>query len=277
MPPSDRRILWPARATGAGEPFVGANRRMLGVAQLFQREPVSSPRRPPRKEGENHMGHTEAPAWWADVQHLRDVYERTDEARRRADSRRARRATAPSVERRSPTARCAVRVATASQGTRSRPPHDEVRAHAGAGGAARRATVAPAAPRRRAPHRPARRAASRPDPAPPHDRDPSRRDRRRRPRRSRATRESVASPSSPAPPRRSAAPAIERVGAAARTAHRHVGAAHGRSLLILRRRRHRRRAVRSSLHHARPAAPRHAQPRRCCRPAPATPHRHRQI
>ncbi|HEV2059365.1 MAG TPA: hypothetical protein VGR11_08400, partial [Solirubrobacteraceae bacterium] len=31
------------------------------------------------------MGHTEAPAWWADVQHLRDVYERTDEARRRAE------------------------------------------------------------------------------------------------------------------------------------------------------------------------------------------------
>lgn len=31
------------------------------------------------------MGHTEAPAWWADVQHLRDDYERTDEARRRAD------------------------------------------------------------------------------------------------------------------------------------------------------------------------------------------------
>ncbi len=27
----------------------------------------------------------EAPAWWADVQHLRDVYERTDEARRLAD------------------------------------------------------------------------------------------------------------------------------------------------------------------------------------------------
>ena len=31
------------------------------------------------------MGHTGAPAWWADVEHLRDVYERTDEARRRAD------------------------------------------------------------------------------------------------------------------------------------------------------------------------------------------------
>ena len=31
------------------------------------------------------MGHTEAPAWWADVEHLRDVYERTAEARRRAD------------------------------------------------------------------------------------------------------------------------------------------------------------------------------------------------
>ena len=31
------------------------------------------------------MGHTEAPAWWADVQHLRDVLERTDEARRRAE------------------------------------------------------------------------------------------------------------------------------------------------------------------------------------------------
>jgi hypothetical protein len=31
------------------------------------------------------MGHTEAPAWWTDVQHLRDISERTDEARRRAD------------------------------------------------------------------------------------------------------------------------------------------------------------------------------------------------
>ena len=32
------------------------------------------------------MGQTQqAPAWWAEVEHLRDVYERTDEARRRAD------------------------------------------------------------------------------------------------------------------------------------------------------------------------------------------------
>lgn len=31
------------------------------------------------------MAHTEARAWWADVEHLQDVYERTDEARRRAD------------------------------------------------------------------------------------------------------------------------------------------------------------------------------------------------
>ena len=31
------------------------------------------------------MPHTEARAWWADVEHLRDVYERTDEARRRAE------------------------------------------------------------------------------------------------------------------------------------------------------------------------------------------------
>ncbi len=31
------------------------------------------------------MAHTEARAWWADVEHLRDAYERTDEARRRAD------------------------------------------------------------------------------------------------------------------------------------------------------------------------------------------------
>ena len=31
------------------------------------------------------MGHIDAPAWWADVQHLRDVHERTEEARRRAD------------------------------------------------------------------------------------------------------------------------------------------------------------------------------------------------
>src|SRR5690349_6799898 len=31
------------------------------------------------------MPHPEARAWWADVQHLRDDYARTDEARRRAD------------------------------------------------------------------------------------------------------------------------------------------------------------------------------------------------
>ncbi len=31
------------------------------------------------------MAHSEARAWWADVQHLKDGYERTDEARRRAD------------------------------------------------------------------------------------------------------------------------------------------------------------------------------------------------
>src|SRR5688572_11158089 len=31
------------------------------------------------------MAHSEARAWWAEVQHLRDGYERTDEARRRAD------------------------------------------------------------------------------------------------------------------------------------------------------------------------------------------------
>ena len=31
------------------------------------------------------MAHIEARAWWADVEHLKDVYERTDEARRRAD------------------------------------------------------------------------------------------------------------------------------------------------------------------------------------------------
>jgi hypothetical protein len=31
------------------------------------------------------MGQSEATAWWADVQHLRDVHERTEEARRRAD------------------------------------------------------------------------------------------------------------------------------------------------------------------------------------------------
>jgi len=43
------------------------------------------------------MPHPQARAWWADVQHLRDGYDRTDEARRRADeadlaSRRATRA-----------------------------------------------------------------------------------------------------------------------------------------------------------------------------------------
>ncbi|MDQ3677786.1 MAG: hypothetical protein M3401_13470 [Actinomycetota bacterium] len=31
------------------------------------------------------MAHGEPRAWWADVQHLRSDYERTDEARRRAD------------------------------------------------------------------------------------------------------------------------------------------------------------------------------------------------
>jgi hypothetical protein len=49
------------------------------------------------------MGRTEAPAWWADVEHLRDVYERTDEARRRADladvaERRASLDARPAVE-----------------------------------------------------------------------------------------------------------------------------------------------------------------------------------
>ena len=41
------------------------------------------------------MAQSEARAWWADVQHLRDGYERTDEARRRADEAdlAARRAT----------------------------------------------------------------------------------------------------------------------------------------------------------------------------------------
>jgi hypothetical protein len=32
------------------------------------------------------MAHSDARAWWAEVQHLRDDYERTDEARRRADA-----------------------------------------------------------------------------------------------------------------------------------------------------------------------------------------------
>src|SRR5688572_15755939 len=43
----------------------------------------------------DRMAHSEARAWWADVQHLRDDYERTDEARRRADEAdlAARRAT----------------------------------------------------------------------------------------------------------------------------------------------------------------------------------------
>jgi hypothetical protein len=41
------------------------------------------------------MPHPQARAWWADVQHLRDGYDRTDEARRRADEAdlAARRAT----------------------------------------------------------------------------------------------------------------------------------------------------------------------------------------
>ena len=34
---------------------------------------------------DERMAHGEAHAWWADVQHLRDDYERTAEARRRAD------------------------------------------------------------------------------------------------------------------------------------------------------------------------------------------------
>jgi hypothetical protein len=42
------------------------------------------------------MAHGEAHAWWADVQHLRSDYERTDEARRRADEADA---TAPPTRR----------------------------------------------------------------------------------------------------------------------------------------------------------------------------------
>ncbi len=49
------------------------------------------------------MGQTQqAPAWWAEVEHLRDVYERTDEARRRADlaDQRGRPESRETVERR---------------------------------------------------------------------------------------------------------------------------------------------------------------------------------
>jgi len=47
------------------------------------------------------MAHIEVRAWWADVEHLRDDYERTDEARRRADLAdvAARRASALDLER----------------------------------------------------------------------------------------------------------------------------------------------------------------------------------
>ena len=91
------------------------------------------------------MSQTGASAWWADVQHLRDAAERTDEARRRADQAdlAARRA---SRERRNVEAE----VAAAPQPRRfepeaaAAPRRDE---HAESPGAARRAGSAPVARR----------------------------------------------------------------------------------------------------------------------------------
>ena len=84
------------------------------------------------------MAQSEARSWWADVQHLRDGYERTDEARRRADeadlaARRAireRRGVEAEVSsmlsgpRRSPAAAAPRRVSGPERATRSAPEPD---------------------------------------------------------------------------------------------------------------------------------------------------------
>jgi hypothetical protein len=115
------------------------------------------------------MAHSDARAWWADVEHLRDAYERTDEARRRADladlaGRRSARERSHATD---DIARAVV--------NRERPP----------------APSRPAAPPRRDPHAkgtpiPSRRTVEirgRPVPAPSVPRVPETTDRRRPPRR----------------------------------------------------------------------------------------------
>jgi hypothetical protein len=116
------------------------------------------------------MGHTEAPAWWADVEHLRDVYERTDEARRRAD-------VADLAQRRAALASRAPEAADRRQAEAARPaPVARRGPHARGTAVPARRTVeirgrtvpAPAVPRieldrRRPPRRPIERVGPRPD------------------------------------------------------------------------------------------------------------------
>jgi hypothetical protein len=124
------------------------------------------------------MSQTGTSAWWADVQHLRDASERTDEARRRADraelaARRASRdrrrvdaevAPAPAAPRRRVDAEVAPRPAA---------PRRRVDAEVAPRPAAPRRRVdaevapAPAAPRRRLDAEVAPRSAPKPTPAPP--------------------------------------------------------------------------------------------------------------
>jgi hypothetical protein len=106
------------------------------------------------------MAHTEARAWWADVEHLQDVYERTDEARRRADDvarHTARERQHPEAEANRPAARRGAHVkGTAIPARRT----VEIRG---------RTVPAPTVPRsveidrRRPPRRPIERVGARPD------------------------------------------------------------------------------------------------------------------
>jgi hypothetical protein len=110
------------------------------------------------------MAHTEARAWWADVEHLQDSYARTDEARRRAD--RAEDVARHAARERQPDEVEAVRPADARRGAHPKPTAIPARRTVEIRG---RTVPAPVVPRtveierRRPPRRPVERVAARPD------------------------------------------------------------------------------------------------------------------
>jgi hypothetical protein len=110
------------------------------------------------------MAHTEARAWWADVEHLQDSYARTDEARRRAD--RADDVARHAARERQPAEAEAVRPATARRGAHPKGTAIPARRTVEIRG---RTVAAPVVPRsveserRRPPRRPVERVGTRPD------------------------------------------------------------------------------------------------------------------
>jgi hypothetical protein len=112
------------------------------------------------------MAHSEARAWWADVEHLQDSYARTDEARRRAD--RADDVACHAARERQPAEAEAeaVRPAAARRGAHPKGTAIPARRTVEIRGRTVAAPVVPRTPeieRRRPPRRPVERVGTRPD------------------------------------------------------------------------------------------------------------------